>query len=400
MKTKPNRRQFIEVLGLTTAASVIHIPSVFSDQLRLENEPKQGFLTAPYLQALSPNSVSIVCITATKSFTWVEYGESDFAEKAYIEKDGFIDAYQTLFNIKLSGLRPGARYRYRIVSKEIISFDPYKLVYGDEIQSEAYTFTTPKEQSDEVSCLIFNDIHDRPHSFGELMKFNDNAPFEFAVLNGDIFDYQTDEKQIIDHLITPITETFASEVPFIMSRGNHETRGKFAREFKNYFAYPKDKYYQAFRQGPVFWIFLDTGEDKPDDEPVYAGIVNYDAYREEQAHWLEEIMKSSDYQKAPFKVVCMHIPPYHSGDWHGTMHCRKLFSPLFEKNKIDLVVSGHTHKYGVHEKQNDHSYPIVIGGGPKAGTRTIIQLKADRKNLKVNMKGDNGATVGELHLKK
>src|SRR5690606_9294722 len=141
-----------------------------------------------------------------------------------------IDAYQTLFNIKLSNLKADTNYRYRIVSKEIKAFDPYKLVYGEVVESETYTFTTPKEQSEEVSCLIFNDIHDRPNSFGELMKFNDNAPFEFVVLNGDIFDYQTDEKQIIDHLITPITQSFASETPFIMSRGNHETRGKFARD--------------------------------------------------------------------------------------------------------------------------------------------------------------------------
>jgi len=400
MKSKPNRRQFIEVLGLTTVASAIHIPSVFSQETLTEKELKHGFLTPPYLQALSPNSVSIVCITSNKSFTWVEYGESDFSEKAHVEEDGFIDAYQTLFNIKLSNLKPDTNYRYRIVSKEIQSFDPYKLVYGDVMESETYTFTTPKEQSEEVSCLIFNDIHDRPNSFAELMKYNDNVPFDFAVLNGDIFDYQTDEKQIIDHLITPITQLFASHTPFIMSRGNHETRGKFARDFKNYFAYRGDKYYQAFRQGPIFWIFLDTGEDKPDNEPVYAGIVNYDSYREEQARWLEKIMRSPDYRKAPFKVVCMHIPPFHSGDWHGTMHCRKLFTPLFEKNKIDLVISGHTHKYGVHQKQSNHSYPIVIGGGPKAGTRTIIQLQADRKNLKLNMIGDSGSTVGELNIRK
>jgi len=398
MKLKTNRRQFIGTLGLTTVASTVNIPSIFAKE-SLKQE-KHQFLTSPYLQALTPNNVSIVCLTSNQSFTWIEYGDTDLSQKAYVEKDGFIDAYQTLFNIRLFNLKPGTTYRYQVVSKEIKTFEPYKLVYGDEIRSEAHTFTTPLEQSQEVSCLIFNDIHDRPDSFKELMRFNGDSSFDFVILNGDMFNYQADEKQIIDHLIEPTTQLFASETPFIMSRGNHETRGKFARDFKNYFAYTDDRYYQAYRQGPIFWIFLDTGEDKPDDAPVYAGIVDFDSYREEQAQWLEEVMQSSAYRKAPFKVVCMHIPPFHSGDWHGTMHCRELFNPLFEKNKIDLVISGHTHKYGIHEKQNDHSYPIVIGGGPKDGTRTIIRLQADQKAIQINMKGDNGDVVGELTIKK
>ena len=32
--------------------------------------------------------------------------------------------------------------------------------------------------------------------------------------------------------------------------------------------------YYAFRQGPVYCIVLDTGEDKPDSDIEYAGIPN------------------------------------------------------------------------------------------------------------------------------
>jgi 2',3'-cyclic-nucleotide 2'-phosphodiesterase (5'-nucleotidase family) len=143
---------------------------------------------------------------------------------------------------------------------------------------------------------------------------------------------------------------------------------------------------------------LDTGEDKPDEEPVYAGIVNFDEYRRKQAIWLESIMNSNEYQEAHFKVVLMHIPPFHSGDWHGTTHCRKLFSPLFEKYKIDMVIAGHTHKHGVHKPQEDHSYPIIIGGGPREGTRTLLRLDATLNNLKVRMKNDDGKIVGEYTI--
>ncbi len=145
-------------------------------------------------------------------------------------------------------------------------------------------------------------------------------------------------------------------------------------------------------------LCLIRGEDKPDDEPVYAGIVNFDDYRKKQAVWLEKIMNSKEYQEAPFKVVLMHIPPFHSGDWHGTMHCRELFTPLFERYKIDMVIAGHTDKYGVHKPQEDHSYPIIIGGGPREGTRTLMRLNATLKELNLVMKSDDGKVVGEYNI--
>ena len=41
-------------------------------------------------------------------------------------------------------------------------------------------------------------------------------------------------------------------------------------------------------------------------------------------------------KKPPFRVVLIHISPYHSGDWHGTMHCREVFGPMLNKAKIDF----------------------------------------------------------------
>src|SRR5690606_4267071 len=114
-------------------------------------------------------------------------------------------------------------------------------------------------------------------------------------------------------------------------------------------------------------------EDKPDDHPVYAGIVDFDAYRQEQLHWLEREVQTHAFKKAPFRVVMMHIPVFYSGDWHGTMHCRQLFAPVFNRHGIDLCISGHTHRYGVHEPvKGEHNYPVIIGGGPKEGQRTLM----------------------------
>lgn len=393
------RRKFLGQLTAVSALTAVQIAPLSLEAKEADQESEHQFLSPPYLQALTPTSVDIVFITSRNAYSWIEYGEEKLDKKAHGEEAGLMDAYIRLNCIRIDHLMPGRQYKYRVVSKEIASFKPYELVYGKEINSSEFSFTTPIKDSDQVSCIIFNDIHDRPHSFGDLMKVYGERPFDFVFLNGDMFDYQEDEQQIIDHLLLPLTSLFASDKPFIMSRGNHETRGKFRREFKGYFSYPTNKYYYSFKQGPVYWVILDTGEDKPDDHPVYAGIVDFDGYRKEQAAWLEQVVQTDDYKNAIYRVVLMHIPPFHSGDWHGTMHCREVFDPIFAKHQVDIVISGHTHRYGVHPPSEEHRYPIIIGGGPKEGNRTVIRFAADKSSLQIEMKRDDGEVVGKYEIK-
>ena len=127
--------------------------------------------------------------------------------------------------------------------------------------------------------------------------------------------------------------------------------------------------------------------------------VDFDDYRKEQAVWLDGIMKSRLYKSSPFKVVFMHMSLFHSDQWHRTLHCREVFTPLFEKYNVDLVIAGHTHRYGIHPANKDHSYPIVIGGGPNEGERTLIVMKATQKILNIDMLNDSGISVGRLEIK-
>ena len=65
-------------------------------------------------------------------------------------------------------------------------------------------------------------------------------------------------------------------------RGNHETRGRFARSLHDYIATPNGKFYYSFDAGPVHFVVLDTGEDKEDSHPAYSGLTDFTGYREEQ----------------------------------------------------------------------------------------------------------------------
>jgi len=377
----------------------IMMTSVKAEAQDTVNE-KLSFLTAPYLQNPRPDAMTVMWVTSKNCHSWVEFGEKEtLSEKADMKLYGLVQANNRINKIKLEQLKPNTRYFYKVLSRDIISFAPYKVVYGDTIQSRVYTFTTPAASPGEVSLLIMNDLHDRPASIPYLLGLNGNNPYDFVFFNGDILSYLNGESQIISSLIQPAAGAFASEKPFMYVRGNHETRGAYARNFYDYV--DNDGSYYSFSRGPAYFIVLDTGEDKPDESVEYSGLVAFDDYREKQALWLEEQLKSEACMQAKFRVVLMHMPHYHSGDWHGVMHCRQLFGPLLNKYKVDISISGHTHQYGVYEPvKGEHDFPMIIGGGPKDGARTLIRLNIKEDALNVSILNDAGAEVGKYEIKK
>ena len=390
---KANRRSFLKG-GLAIGGMALLDPKkALANGIR---QPEEGIkiLTGPYLQTSFGNAVSILWITSKNAASWVEYGTSaeKLDQKAFGKSELGLKPAGRINCVTLDHLKPGATYYYKVVSKEISDFQPYKLTYGETITGATESFINTDITKDDVSFVMLNDIHDRPKSIPHLLNLDKDKPKDFVFFNGDVFDYQTDEQQIIDHMLQPCTDVFAKHLPFVYVRGNHETRGKFARDFSDYFHHVG---HTSFTLGPVRFVILDTGEDKDDTHPVYAGIVDFDAYRLEQARWLEQEISSKAFKNAPFRIVMMHIPPRYSGTAHGAVHCTEVFEPLLNKGKVDLVLSGHTHRYKVHapDKQANH-YPLIIGGGPKEGTRTITRVTATRKHIQVSMLDDSGKEVG------
>ncbi len=402
--TPGSRRKF-----LTNAAKVAGVGAIAyvygkgckNDVAELEppSEDKHVFLTKPYLHSLDEQSMSIRWLTNKTCYSWVEYGPAENLNlKADVTTDGLRNAFERIHEIVLHNLEPGKKYSYRVASKEMKNYKQDAFEFGDTIYSSTYRFSTIPKNTDAVSFLVLNDLHDKPSSFDDLFEINKNDSFDFVFLNGDMFNHQSNEQQIIDHLLKPCTKNFASVTPLLYVKGNHEERGPFARHLKNYFSYPQGQYFH-FQFGPLFCIVLDTGECNPDEDPYYKGLANFDAYRQQQAVWAEKIMQTEAYQNAKYRVVLMHIPPFYLVNSKHTLHGRKVFSPLFDQYKVDLVIAGHTHVHGVHPPvKGNHTYPIVIGGGPADGTRTLIKIKVNNELLSLQMLDDSGKEVGKYSI--
>ncbi|GAB3957380.1 metallophosphoesterase [Spirosoma harenae] len=401
-----DRRSFLEKISQLGAISLLPTTGVLAEPTSSASaDEKNHFVVGPYLQNIGTTEITIMWITHKNCFSWVEYGAGTYTSKrefGYV--NGLIEANNRINKITLTGLKPGTEHKYKLVSTEVLGYKGSKVEFGETISSPMYGFKTPAENEEEFKTVIFNDIHDRPQIIPQLLYRHgytgNKRDYDFVVFNGDCFDWVTEEQQMVDHLIKPTVDIFATEMPFILTQGNHECRGSFSRHIPKYYAYPDNKFYYAFTRGPVRFVILDSGEDKTDDSVEYGGLSAFDRYRETQKKWLEKEIESAEFKKAPFRVVLIHISPYHSGDWHGPMHCQEVFGPLLNKAKIDLQISGHTHRYGTHDPDTQHNYPIVIGGGPLEGNRTLIKLHATAKELNLKMIRDDGEVVGKYTIPK
>ena len=401
-----DRRSFLEKMSRIGALSLLPASGAIANDLNPNAiEEINHIVVGPYLQNMQTNEVTIMWITHKNSFSWVEFGAGNSTNKREVGyNNGLIEANNRVNKIILTGLNPGVDHKYRILSTEVLGYKNSAVQFGETLVSPYYTFKTPAANEEEFKMIVFNDIHDRPQIIPQMLYRHgytgNTRDYDFVVFNGDCFDWVTEEKQMVEHLIKPTVDIFSSEFPFILTQGNHECRGSFSRQIPAYFAYPEDKYYYAFTRGPVRFVILDSGEDKTDDSVEYGGLSAFDRYRETQKKWLEKEVESNDFKKAQFRILLIHISPWHSGDWHGTMHCREVFGPVLNKAKIDLQISGHTHRYMTHDADATHNFPIVIGGGPLEGKRTLIKLHATSKELNLKMVRDDGEVVGKYVIPK
>ncbi|MBR1565035.1 MAG: metallophosphoesterase family protein [Paludibacteraceae bacterium] len=363
---------------------------------------------------MTPNSVTIMWATSGSSQVhgWVQYGTEDCSMEAFQYDRGLKQAFTRIYRVKLENLQPSTTYYYKAVIREITGFvGNTSLTWGDKMETDVYSFTTPSEDADQVSCLIFNDVHSND-SFVKSLVDKNNLSFtnsDFVFFNGDMLNSLPSESEIIDHMLSPYSQLFASKLPFFAVRGNHEYRNKYARHWFDYVQAGKnnDGYY-AFTWGPCFFIVLDTGEDKEDSHAEYNGLLDCEAYRSSQVAWLETQLNSEERKKAAFTVVFMHIPFYSNTSTarFSVGDCRRLFMPMMNDSHVDLVISGHTHKAGVINPDTSHSFPIVIGGGKdvteekKTYCPAVITLKADRKKLNVDILDWYGENRGSVTLNK
>jgi predicted phosphodiesterase len=358
----------------------------------LRAEEASLFRTEPYLQNLAAESVTIMWHTEIPAYGWVEYGKTDaFGEKADRVVDGLRSANTTNHKVRLSALDPGATYHYRVCFKPIVKFTPYKVDFADAVHSRTNVFETVSTDRKRVSCVIFNDLHNNYALFNRLCDAVAETDYQFSIFNGDCFSDPKSETAVLEALTVYNEGVSADSRPPLFIRGNHETRGAFARDLKKMFDFQDDEYFFAATVGPIRFIFLDCGEDKADEHLEYSGLNDFTGYRSRQAEWLKKEVESDAFLKARHRVLVHHIPLYNHQDKGISTFSKALWAPVLDAAPIDIAIHGHTHKYDfIPAGTAGNPYPVLIGGGKVINAATVIVLSATDEQLDITVLNDNG----------
>jgi predicted phosphodiesterase len=375
------------------------------------------FRGSPYLQELSCDGVSIVFENTEPTFAWVELRKKGQAAvtKYYQEVEGQHQVFDYLqapttalpvqnFVIRINGLSVATEYEYRICSQRIDEMKPYSATFSTQYASDWYSFRTLDDKATSHSLLVLSDMHNRPATLEKFLTALNPLSADHIIYAGDMMDNMQvatpsgaalQAEDPYSSFINVSSGSFATQKDFCMLRGDHETKGDAADYFERYFPHQSGKLYNAYRWGDLEIVLLDGGEALPDDDPTARNTIlaAYNAYRREEARWLEQLTQTSEFQLAKYRIVVSHLPiPNATVDESqaGARFFADLMMPILNNANVDLLVCGHLHPetYTFAEATENVSFPSLVQGYNSA-------LRIDIADGKITLKvvDENGMVL-------
>ena len=375
-----------------------------------------GLLAGPsVVQHLATEGFTVSFAVSQWATGWVEWGLSadQLDRRAIASRAGLVHASNRAIVVPVSlddRGTPGRRIFYRVVAQALAYESAYKLRRGEPIAGPTQGLVLPDPAATRVRVAVVNDTHNRLPTIEALVRRIKAIQPDVVVWNGDTcasaFDLPAEPPRVL------LKPDWAADRSLMFVPGNHDVRGACAREIPGCLApgpHVSLPYNVARRYGPLALLTLDTGEDKPDAHPVFAGTAAYEPYRLQQAAWLREALRRPEIAAAPFKVVFCHIPlrglpKQNDGTslegfaaWCGDG--AKSWMPVLREAGVPLVVSGHTHAWRIDDPVD--GLPMqVVGGGPELPKATLIVLEAEAQTLRVAVQDLSGSVLAERRLRR
>jgi acid phosphatase type 7 len=397
------RREFIRHTAAASLALGVGTVDAAAQPKRNPPKPKAppppvAGTTPPVLQAVSETGVTIFWTASSAATGWVEYGETPaLGQVARGGVEGLLPYDDRVLRVRLSNLQPGRTYHYRVQTAAFDFTHPYSVGRGAPQPGPIFSFQTLSAAAAEVNFVVWNDTHQNQETLRKLAEQLPRFPADFLFWNGDIFNFIGSDESLLAETLHPAGLAYAATRPVLFSRGNHDVRGNHARSLGRAVEAPGGHYYHQFRQGPVAFVVLDTGEDKPDDHPEYGGLADFARYRTEQVPWLEAAVARPEFATAPFRILFTHIP------LRGHAECadgREKWEPLLRRAKVDLAISGHTHRYAHLPPTPEQPWPLLVGGGPSLPGATFIHVHATAEQISYRMFGADARPLGDWQVKR
>jgi hypothetical protein len=196
-------------------------------------------------------------------------------------------------------------------------------------------------------------------------------PYDALLLLGDNVYPYGDPAKLDEYVFQPFAAVLDSGADLYSITGNHDALAEDGGSAQLE-ALGMPGFWWADRIGDLLLVGLDSNQ-----------VDNAD-----QLAFLEATLADSD---ARWKIVAVHHPPYSAGYQGSAKDVREAFSPIFERHRVQLVLSGHEHDYQRTGEINGVTY-IISGAGAgtrRTGNRSYTAYSASTMNfLDVNLYDD------------
>ena len=409
MTITTNRRRFLGILGATLTA-----PALFA---REDSNVAESRVvdSLPSLQCPKEDGMTVVWAVRQSAAGLVQYGtdKENLDQTAYGEQFGQKAYSEQFIQIRIEGLQPNTRYFYRTVTRPFRFASAYQFVQGEPEYSETYSFETPGINKVVGTFSVINDTHNSQPVLKILGERLRTLNSDYTIWNGDIVSQYDNARIAVDTILRPGGSGFAREKPLLFVPGNHDYRGKWARNLtlcltpweQSLSSHSTGRNF-VVRTGPLALIGLDTGEDKPDNREEWGGLALFEPYRIQQRDWLEKALQSEQVASAKFVVAFCHIPIFDSrpnanggdlptGFASFQRQSGDLWGPLLTKYGVQAVIAAHTHRHRFDVPTEERTWAQIVGGGTDLNRDvTVIHGKAEGDKLEIVV--DSVSTNEEL----
>lgn len=342
----------------------------------------------------------IIFLTETKGL-----GKIEINGEIYQNEEGGLIQYGNVHKILVDGEQLNKAGHYTVVFTEYLDKKPYFPVGVEKIRIN-YSFYPLTDRN--LRIFHFADTHGKTDTPIDL--YHDTGDCDMIIFNGDISDssYQISDFDVLFRLAS---ETSKGERPMIYARGNHDTRGYAAQLLPDYiptdFRKGRRETFYTFRQGPLWGLVLDCGEDKKDSCQEYGGTVSFQNFRKRETEFLRSILEQakSEYD-APgvrYKIVFCHIPfiEFFEGQFNIENETYEEWTHLLNEMQIHLLVAGHMHSaYFVPSHTSgyrDSAFPTAVCSIPERKkedgtefyTGGLLELSPEEKRISIIPFGDH-----------
>ena len=351
------------------------------------------FPLAPYKITSTPMVIdngkeySIVFSTNDAGTAYAEYSYNGKEYKVFDNTGGRLNSNKKIHSISVpyEHLRNNT---YKVGSTRVIEEFSYGSRTGKNVSSAEYKFEY--NESKNQKWLVVSDWHTMlDTAYTAIDKLE--SDYDAVILLGDASPGVDFEQQVITNTVQFGGKVSKGSKPVLYVRGNHETRGAYAKDLP--VALGIDEFYYTADIGPYSFVVLDSGEDKDDSHIEYGGMNDYNTYRADMIEWLKGVEVKND------KVIAL------SHAWQISAVEPELSAEgwqQLERIGTRLILSGHEHRCAFIGDKNDkekeikEKYPDIIGyidGGKSKENYTASLLTLNENSFDIRAVDNNGTEI-------